>query len=149
MSLHPNDLARRGRVASWALVVLFTFLLAVFFRTQILQHSRYTQQSEENRLREVPMPAPRGIIYDRNRQILAENVPGYSVQLLTSSADSLRATLKRLSTLVPVTEEQIELAERRFARAPARPVVVFADASFAIVSVIEERRMEFPGLVIQ
>jgi len=149
VSLHPNDLARRGRGASWALVVLFGLLLAVFFRTQILLHSRYTQQSEENRLREVPMPAPRGVIYDRNGEILAENVPGYSVQLLTSSVDSLRATLKRLSALVPVTDEQVELAARRFARAPARPVVLFADASFDVISVIEERRMEFPGLVIQ
>jgi len=149
VSLHPNDLARRGLRTSWALIALFTLLLGVFFRTQILQHSRYTQQSEENRLREVPMPAPRGIIYDRNHAILAENVPGYSVQLLTPNADSLRATLRRLSALVPITDDQIEVAARRYLRAPARPVVVFADASFEVVSVIEERRMEFPGLVIQ
>ena len=117
MSLHPNDLARRGRAAGWALIALFTVLLGVFFRTQIILHSRYATQSEENRLREVPMPAPRGIIYDRDHGILAENVPGYSVQLLSSSADSLRATLRRLSALVPVSEERLELSMRRYARA--------------------------------
>jgi penicillin-binding protein 2 len=149
MSLHPNELARRGRTASWALLGLFLVLLGVFFRTQIIQHSRYTSQSEENRLREVPMPAPRGMIFDRNHKILAENVPGYSVQLLSASADSLRATLTRLAALVPLTPDQIDLAMRRYARAPARPTVVFADAPFKVVSVLEERRLEFPGLVIQ
>ena len=149
MSLHPNDLARRALVASWALVGLFVIFLGAFFRTQIIQHSRYTLQSEENRLREVPMPAPRGIIYDRNRQIMAENVPGYSVQLLSPNADSLRSTLQRIAALVPLSTEQIDLSVRRFARAPARPAVVLADAPFATVSILEERRLEFPGLVIQ
>ena len=49
------------------------------------------------------MPAPRGMIFDRNDKILAENVPGYSVQLLSGSADSLRATLTRLAAIVPLT----------------------------------------------
>lgn len=149
MSLHPNDLARRGRVASWALVVLFTVVLGAFFRTQIIQHSRYTMQSEENRLREVPMPAPRGIIFDRNQKIIAENVPGYSVQLLAANADSLRATVARMAEIVPITPEQMDLVSRRYLRAPNRPAVVFADAPFKVVSVLEERRLDFPGLVIQ
>ena len=77
MSFHPNDLARRARTASWALTALFVVLLGAFFRTQIVQNSRYALQSEENRLREVPLPAPRGIIYDRHNQVIAENVPGF------------------------------------------------------------------------
>jgi len=149
VSLHPNDLARRGVLASWTLAVLFALFVGAFFRTQIVQHSRYTLQSEENRLREVPVPAPRGIIYDRNQQILAENVPGYSVQLLSQNTDSLRATLQRLAAVITLTPDQIDLAVRRFARAPARPAVVLADAPFNVVSVLEERRLEFPGLVIE
>ena len=79
MSFHPNDVARRAHGASIVLMVMFGLLLAAFFRTQILQNSRYVLQSEENRLREVPLPAPRGPIYDRNGKIIAEKVPGYSV----------------------------------------------------------------------
>ena len=52
-------------------------------------------QSEENRLREVPIPAPRGTIYDRNNKIIAENVVGYTVSVLAQSEDSLRGTLTR------------------------------------------------------
>ena len=149
MSFHPNDLARRARIASWGLTALFALLLSAFFRAQIVENSRYTLQSEENRLREVPLPAPRGIIYDRNGRVIAENVPGYSVSLLSPSADSLRAVLQRLATIIPLSDDAIDLSVRRYRRAPTRPAVVLSDASFDVVSVLEEHRIDFPGLVIQ
>ena len=112
MSFHPNDLARRARGASWMLVLLFLVLLGAFFRTQVLRNSEYALKSESNRLREVPLPAPRGIIYDRNDQIIAENVPGYSVSMLSPAGDSLRASLRRLSALIPLSNDQIESRRR-------------------------------------
>jgi penicillin-binding protein 2 len=134
---------------SWFLAALFAVLLGAFFRTQVVQNDRYTMQSEENRLREVPLPAPRGTIYDRNGQIIAENVPGYSVSLLAPSSDSLAATLHRLAAIIPLSQEQIELSVRRYRRAPNRPTTILADAPFDVISVLEERRIDFPGLVIQ
>ncbi len=149
MSFHPNDLARRARGASWMLVLLFVVLLGAFFRTQVLRNSEYALKSESNRLREVPLPAPRGIIYDRNEQIIAENVPGYSVSMLSPAPDSLRASLRRLSKLILLSTDQIESSVRRFSRAPTRPTVVLSDAPFDVISVLEEHRVEFPGLIIQ
>jgi penicillin-binding protein 2 len=149
VSFHPNEVAHRTRIAAGTLVVLFALLLSAFFRTQIVENSRYALQSEENRLREVPLPAPRGIIYDRHNEVLAENVPGYSVSLLSPSADSLRASLQRLAAIIPLSADAIDLSVRRYRRAPFRPTVVLADASFDVVSVLEERRIEFPGLIIQ
>lgn len=149
MSFHPNDVARRARGAGAGLAVIFVVLLAAFFRTQVLRNTQYALQSEENRLREVPLPAGRGIIYDRTGQIIAENVPGYSVSLLSPTSDSLRASLSRLSGIVQLAPEQIEAAVRRYERAPNRPAVIFADAPFDVVSVLEEHRVNFPDLVIQ
>lgn len=149
MSFHPNDVARRARTTGLLLTAIFVVLLGAFFRTQVLQHSRYTLQSEENRLREVPLAAPRGTIYDRRGEIIAENVPGYSVSLLAPSADSLRASLERLAPLIQLTPDAVRAAVRRYRRAPTRPTVVLGDASFDVVSVLEERRTEFPGLIIQ
>jgi penicillin-binding protein 2 len=149
VSFHPNDVARRSRGASLGLTVVFVLLLSAFFRTQVLRNTEYALQSEENRLREVPIPAPRGTIYDRNGKIIAENVPGYSVSMLSPSADSLRASLARLGRLISVDSQQVEAAVRRFRRAPNRTTVVLPDASFDVVSVLEEHRIEFPELVIQ
>jgi len=149
MSFHPNEMQRRARLASALLFLAFVFLVGSFFRTQVLQHAQYVLQSEENRLREVPLPAPRGVIYDRNGLIIAENLPGYSVSLLAPGVDSLRAALKRLAGTITLSPEQINQAVRRFRRAPNRPAVIFPDASFDVVSVLEEHRVEFPGLIIQ
>ena len=149
MSFHPNDVSRRGQTASILVALALALLASAFFRAQVLENEAYAFQSEENRLREVPLPAPRGIIYDRKGQIIAENLPGYSVSILGGSADSLRATLRRLGALIPLSQDQIELAVRRYRRAPNRPTVVLSDASFDVVSVLEERRVDFPSLVIQ
>ncbi len=149
MSFHPNDVARRARTASMLLIGVFLFLLVAFFKTQVVQNAQYSLQSEENRLREVPLPAPRGIIYDRAGEILAENLPGYSVLVLSPSADSLRAALRGLSGTITLAPDQIEAAVRRFRRAPNRPTVVLADAPFDVVSVLEEHRLDHPGLIIQ
>lgn len=149
MSFHPNAVARRGQAASIIVALTLTVLASAFFRAQVLENAQYVLQSEENRLREVPLPAPRGIIYDRKGQIIAENLPGYSVSILGGSTDSLRATLRRLGALIPLSQDHIELAVRRYRRAPNRPTVVLSDASFDVVSVLEERRVDFPSLVIQ
>ena len=149
MSFHPNDVARRGRQATVLLVLVIGFLLSAFFRTQILRNQQWVLQSEENRLREVPLPASRGIIYDRAGKIIAENAVGYSVSLLPKSEDSLRATLQRLKGTIELTPGQIDAAVRRYRRDRARPAVIIPDASFDVVSVLEEHRIDFPSLIIQ
>jgi penicillin-binding protein 2 len=149
MSFHPNDVARRGRQASVLLLLVIGFLLSAFFRTQILRNQQWVLQSEENRLREVPLPAARGIIYDRAGKIIAENAVGYSVSLLPKSEDSLRATLQRLKGTIELTPNQIDAAIRRYRRDRARPAVIIPDASFDVVSVLEEHRIDFPSLIIQ
>jgi penicillin-binding protein 2 len=149
VSFHPNDIQRRGRAANVMVAVLLVFLTARFFITQVVDHRKYALQSETNRLRELPLPAPRGVIYDRNGKIIADNVIGYSVSVLAQKEDTLRSVLQRLSQTINLSTPQIEQAVRRFRRAPARPTVIIQDAPFDVVSVLEEHRTQFPGLIIQ
>lgn len=149
MSFQPNAVQARARVSSALLFFAFLFLAAAFFRTQVLRSAQYVLQSEENRLRELPIPAPRGVIYDRNGRVIAENLPGYVISLLARNEDSLRVMMRKIGAVVPVTAEQTGAAVRRYRREPTRPTVLFADAPFELVSALEERRVEFPGLIIQ
>jgi penicillin-binding protein 2 len=149
MSFHPNDIARRTRLSSYALGVGFVLLLSAFFRAQVLQTDSYRRQSEENRLREIPLPAPRGIIYDRRGEIIAENLPAYSVSITAPSLDSLKASLKKLQPTLQLTDYDINNAVRRYNRAPTRPTVVLPDASIDVISVLEEHRIDYPRLIIQ
>src|SRR5829696_3964819 len=149
MSFHPNDIARRTRLSSYGLGVGFVLLLSAFFRAQVLQTESYAKQSQENRLREIPLPAPRGIIYDRKGQIIAENLPAYSVSITAPSLDSLRSSLKLLQPTLQLTDYDINAAVRRYKRAPTRPTVILPDASIDVISVLEEHRIDFPRLIIQ
>ena len=149
MSFHPNDMVRRARAAGVLVLGVLLFLLSGFYRTQILQHDSFKLQSETNRLRQVPLTAPRGLIVDRKGQPIAENVVGYSVSLFGQSEDSLRATMRRLGGTIPLTPRQMEDAVRRFRKDPSRPTVIVQNASFDVVSVLEEHRLQFPGLIIQ
>ena len=149
MRYQPNTVQRRARGTRVLLVSAFVLLGLAFFRTQVLENAAYVMASESNRLREVPLPGARGIIYDRTGAIIAENLPGYSVSILSPTEDSLRTALRTLAKVVPIERVQQEQAIRRFRRAPTRPAVIFTDASFEVVSILEERRIEFPGLIIQ
>ena len=149
MSFHPNDIARRARASSLTIFIGFAVLVGAFFRTQVIQHRQYVMQSEENRLRPIPLPAPRGIIYDRRGEVIAENLPAYSVSITAPSEDSLRSALAQLATTLQLERFQINAAIRRYRRAPTRPTVVLNDASIDIVSVLEEHRLDYPRLIIQ
>ena len=149
MSFHPNDVIRRGRVASIVVCGVLVYLLAGFFRAQVLGNAKWTLQSETNRLRQIPTAAPRGKILDRNNKPLAENVVGYSVTLLAQNEDTLRATLTRLRGTLNLTNKQFEDAIKRYRRDKTRPTVILQDASFDAVSVLEEHRIEYPSLIIQ
>jgi penicillin-binding protein 2 len=149
VSFHPNDVVRRGRAASLIVCGVLVFLLSAFFRAQVLKNEDFKLKSEENRLREIPTAAPRGLILDRNNKPIAENVVGYSVALLAQNEDTLRATLTRLRNTVQMTDKQFGDAIKRFRKDRTRPTVIIQDASFDVISTLEEHHMDFPSLIMQ
>ena len=148
-AFHPHLLDRRLGLARTGVWIVLGIMVLSFFRTQILGHGKYQLQSETNRLRPIPLPAPRGVIYDRNGRVLAENVPGYTVSLLPGAEANLRATLARIASIANIDSAEIAKVMQRARRAPYQPALVLGDAPFSVVSALEERRVAIPGLVIQ
>ena len=130
------------------MIVLGT-ILVTFFRLQVLGTHEFAIQSEQNRLRHVTIPAPRGLIVDRNGNVLADNIPGFTISLLGASRDSLLATLQRMAGIVGLDSARIQGILQSDRRNAEDQVVVRRDAPFTMVSALEERREAFPGLVIQ
>jgi penicillin-binding protein 2 len=123
-------------------------LAAGFFRVQVLRSDTWQLRAESNRLRQLPVPAPRGTIYDRNGRILADNVPGYAVTLLPGPPDSIRATLERMRPWMGLSDERIDRLVADLRRYGTE-VVVDPNADFDVVSALEERRAEFPDVHIE
>jgi penicillin-binding protein 2 len=142
-------LRERADIARIVLIVAFVVLCGAFFRTQVIQHSKFQLKAETNRLRPISLTPPRGSILDRHGRIIAENVPGYSVKLLASSTDSLLAVIGRVRRFVPIDSARVIDIVERYRQARYQPALIFGDASFEIIAKLEEHRAALPGLVIQ
>ncbi|MFN2326718.1 MAG: hypothetical protein ABR551_12640, partial [Gemmatimonadales bacterium] len=147
--MQSHRLSERADRATLVLGLAFLVLVGTFFKVQALESDRFRSSAERNRLRAVPLAAPRGMILDRNGLVIAENVPGYAVKLLATSSDSLRAVLGRLSAHVPVDSATTVRVLQRWAQAQFQPATVIDNAPFEVVAILEEHRYELPGLVIQ
>lgn len=146
---HPLSRRRRAWGARWAVLGLMGLLGTAFFRAQVLRSSVWALQSDSNRLRALPLPAPRGAIFDRKGRVLADNVPGFSVLLLPAPQDSMAATLRQLAPHLGLAETGVGALLDRFRSSPRQPLVVRDNASFSEISAVEERRMEFPSLYVE
>ncbi len=143
---------QRGRRARGAAILLFCsvgLLIAAFFRLQVAGNQEYQLRSDNNRLRAIPIPPPRGTVYDRRGRILAENVPGYSLSLLPGPVDSARATLARLSPWLDLSPDEREDLIVRYRQRPGSALLVRDDLDPAVVAALEERRPEFRLVVVE
>ena len=139
---------RQRATGAFAIIAIVLGSLAVqFFRVQVFQSNDYVLQSRSNRLRPLPVTAPRGTIFDRNGRVLVDNVPGYVVLVLRESRESTRQTLESLRPYLELSDERIETLMGQYQR--WEPLVVEIDTDFEAVSVLQERREDFPGIVIE
>lgn len=143
------EVARRAAAIQWVVLGAFAVLGGAFFKAQVLDHESYRTRSANTHLRDVSLEPPRGDILDRNNQPIAYNMTGYSIRLLATSADSLRAVLARLDALIPNDTIDVETVVKRWAAATYQPALVYASGRYNVVATLEEHRAVLPGLVIQ
>ncbi len=89
-------------VAGLAVLVAFVLLLARFVWLQVLQHDAYSAKAEENRIAIVPLPPNRGLILDRNGEVLARNYLAYTLEIFPAQVRNLEATINQLAAFVDI-----------------------------------------------
>ena len=103
---------QRSIIAGVAILALTCALIARLAWLQIYKHEYFTEQSQGNRVRNEPIPASRGIIYDRNGEILAENRPAYQLELVREQVQNLNTTLRHLVELKLLAPEEVDEVKR-------------------------------------
>ncbi len=144
-----SDRLSKAQLAQFFFVLPFVLLLSVFFRYQVLHTSEYQLHSEENRLRRIELPPPRGLILDRNGEVLAENIPSYSLEIYPLPVDSMIMLLGRIAPLLNLDQEQQNHLIEEFRKHHTSPLRVSGDIDQKALAVVEEHRNELPNIAIR
>src|SRR5579871_906078 len=110
--------AIRLTAAQYIILGIFLVLAYGLWRLQVMQSDYYALAAEKNRIRKVPVLAPRGKIFDREGRIIVDNYPSVSCYLLREQQKNLEADLPLISAGLHIPVEQIEATLKRFAYAP-------------------------------
>src|SRR4029077_2789555 len=109
---------------------LMCLLLLGFWKLQIVESDRYDQLAEQNRVRTVPVIAPRGTVLDREGRVLVDNYPSFSVLLLRDDVDQVERLLPQIADgmNLPIEDLQQQIKEAR-ALPHFQPIVIKPEAS--------------------
>ncbi|KAF0184521.1 MAG: penicillin-binding protein 2 [Nitrospirae bacterium] len=135
------------QVSALLIGLVFSVLLFRMFQLQVFDSDRYKRLAEENRFRIVKIPAPRGIIYDRNGIPLVENIPNFSISIVPENVNSL--DVDALAELLGMQAQELQEKLLRKDRSPFVPVKLKQGLEFGEVARIEARKSDFPGLFIE
>ena len=107
---------RRLLTAAALIVLLFCSLVGKLFNLQVTQHEYFSARSDGNRLHSQYVPPARGLIFDREGELLADNQPIFNLTVVREQVVDMDATLDYLSSLIRLTEDDIEQFNSRMQR---------------------------------
>jgi penicillin-binding protein 2 len=138
---------RRLTIIRFVVVVALLAVVAQLYRLQIVEGSAYRDRADNNRFRLMSIDAPRGVIYDRNREIIARNRPTYTIAIIQADLPPQpEIVYRRLGTLLSMDPKVI--ADRVSNQQGDRfgLVRLKANAPQDLSFIIEERHRELPGV---
>jgi len=152
-NLMPDDrrsLTARLSVVQYLVAFLFAALAVSFWIFQIGQHEKFREMAENNRLRKLPLPAPRGVLLDRYGKVLVENQSTLNIALVREQTKNVPEVLRVLAAATGVDEGQLREVVNRRRRDPIyRPIVLIESATREQVIATWARRLELPGVFYQ
>ncbi len=130
-------------------VLLMGVLLARYHTLQINEYEIYQTQSERNRVQLQPLPPKRGLIFDRNGILLADNRPSFILSIVRERVDGLEETLAELNTLVSISDDDVRTFRNKLARSRPYEAVPLRfrlnEEERALLAVNQHR---LPGIVV-
>src|SRR5205809_3596563 len=143
----------RWRISFVGYIIAAVLLILVFgfWNAQIIQSGYYQLRAEQTRIREIPLRAPRGRIYDRDHRILAGNRPSYNIILIReNSPHAIEQTAAMLSAGIGMSKEELLERINRKRREPKfRPIVLKDDVSVGDIAFVRAHRYELPEITVE
>ena len=139
--------AIRLTASQYIIVGIFLILVYGLWRLQVMQSDYYSLAAEKNRIRNVPVLAPRGKILDREGRIIVDNYPSFSALLLRDSSRDLNADADLIAQGLHLNPDEVRARIKRFASMPQyQPIFLKEDITPDELQFIEAHRNELPEL---
>ena len=137
----------RLAAASYVIVGMIGLLLLGFWKLQVIDSDKYGQLAERNRVRSIPIIAPRGRMLDRDGRVLVDNYPSFSVLLLRDDPSALERNLPMIADGLGLSLDDIKEQLNSTEKLPRfQPIVIKPEATPADVAFIESHRADVPIL---
>ena len=130
-------------------IFLIFVLLARYFQLQILNYDQYSKKANTNRIRKVTTSAPRGLILDRNGEILVDNLPTYILNAVPGELNDKDGTFNFISKIVGLDSSLLSNNFKKYYRGRFIPARIAKDLSFNQISKLEENRLNLEGVYYQ
>lgn len=142
--------ARRVFVAIAIIVAVFILLLGNLYTLQVKEHTELQTRSNDNRIKLVPVAPNRGLIYDRNGVLLAENKPVYSLEVIPEEVNDIEQTIEQLQRYLTISADDIAQFERNLgSQRRFSNVTLLDDINEQQVATFASHQHKFPGVSIE
>ncbi|KIP98539.1 MULTISPECIES: penicillin-binding protein 2 [Pseudomonas] len=150
---HEKDarlIRKRALVGGAVFLALTLVLIARMYYLQVIQYEYHSTLAENNRIHVQPIPPNRGLIYDRNGVIIADNRPSFSLSLTRERAGDWEQVLDVIVEVLQLTPDDRELFERRVrqGRRPFEPVPVLFELSEEQIARLAVNQFRLPGVEV-
>ena len=142
-----EDFSGRLQFLSAVIVLIISVLIGRAGYLQVYDGELYARLAEGNRIRIIPAEAARGTFYDRNGELLVTNRSGFAVSLLPLTEPVSPEVIARVSKLINVPVDEIQ--RKIDAHVGFDPIRIKSDVLPDIVTIIEEQKDDYPGVVIE
>lgn len=141
---------RRTLVVLGFVLVMLGVLAGRMYQLQVVEHDAYRTLSDKNRVQVQSVAPPRGLVYDRNDVLLAENRPVFSVTLVPERVENLERTLGQLQAIIDIPEEDMERFRRRLnePRRPFQELPLRYDLTETEIASLAVVRHQMPGVEV-
>jgi penicillin-binding protein 2 len=144
------ELRRRARLLYLLLAVAFLGLISRLVFLQLVQGERYTFLSENNRIRIKRVPGTRGMIFDRQGQLLVDSRPSFDLIFVPEDSESPEATLRLLARYLRRDEGEIlKTFEENKSRAAFDELVIGRDIEWSEIVAVEAHQLDLPGVSLR
>jgi penicillin-binding protein 2 len=148
-SAEANLFARRTFIAFAVVVLVLLLLFGNVFNLQVESFEKYQTRSNSNRIKLLPVAPNRGLIYDRNGVLLADNKPVYSLEVIAEDVDDIKASIEQVSQLLDISpERQTKFFKSMKSKRRFKPVELHSRLSDQQVALFSVNQHKFPGIFV-